>query len=103
MTCLVCHEQREGTGVACADCLEALQPPIAITPEQVSVRGSQPTPAALVDSWGRLHRVHRRMTIGREVETGLLILDSTISRQHACLDKRTEAWTLRDLGSSNGT
>jgi hypothetical protein len=43
------------------------------------------------------------MTIGREVETGLLILDSTISRQHAYLDKRTEAWTLRDLGSSNGS
>lgn len=104
MTCLICREQTEITGVACADCLEDLVPTIAITPEQVIMRGSAPTPAVLVDSWGRLHRLHRRTMIGREhEEEGLRILDATISRRHACLELRGSTWTLRDLGSSNGT
>lgn len=104
MTCLVCREQRETTGVACAECLEELIPTIAITPEQIIMRGAHPTPAALVDPWGRLHRMHRRTMIGREHEDeGLRILDATISRRHACLELRGDTWTLRDLGSSNGT
>lgn len=104
MTCLVCHEERETTGVACAECLQELAPTIAITPEQISVRGTHPTPAALVDPWGRLHRLHRRMLIGREHDDeGLRILDATISRKHAMLELRGETWTLKDLGSSNGT
>jgi hypothetical protein len=104
MTCLVCHEQRESAGVACAECLEELALTIAITPEQVIMRGTHPTPAALVDPWGRLHRLQRRTMIGREHEDeGMRILDATISRRHACLELRAETWTLRDLGSSNGT
>jgi hypothetical protein len=104
MTCLVCREQRETTGVACAECLDELAPTIAITPEQVIMAGNHPTPAALVDSWGRLHRMQRRTMIGREhEEEGLRILDATISRRHACLEQRAGTWTLRDLGSSNGT
>jgi len=104
MSCLVCREHRETTGVACAECLEELAPTIAITPEQISVRGVHPTPAALVDPWGRLHRLHRRTMIGREHEDeGLRILDATISRRHAVLELRGDTWTLKDLGSSNGT
>jgi hypothetical protein len=104
MSCLVCHEERETTGVACAECLEELHPTIAITPEQVSVHGRQPTAAALVDPWGRLLRLHRRTMVGREIDSdGLTILDATISRRHACVEQRGETWTLRDLGSSNGT
>lgn len=104
MTCLVCREQRETTGVACAECLDELALTIAITPEQVSMHGAHPTPAALVDPWGRLHRLQRRTTIGREHEDeGLRILDATISRRHAILELRGDTWTLRDLGSSNGT
>ncbi len=104
MSCLVCNEPRETTGVACAECLEELALTIAITPEQVRVAGKQPTAAALVDPWGRLHRVHKRTLVGRELDDdGLVILDATISRKHACLELRGDTWTLRDLGSSNGT
>jgi pSer/pThr/pTyr-binding forkhead associated (FHA) protein len=104
MTCLVCREQKETTGVACAECLEELKLTIAITPEQVTVHGTHPTPAALVDPWGRLHRLQRKTTIGREhEEEGLRILDATISRKHALLELRGDVWTLTDLGSSNGT
>ena len=104
MTCLVCREQRETTGVACIECLQELALTIAITPEQLSVRGNHPTPAALVDPWGRLHRLQRRTTVGREHDDeGLVILDSTISRKHAVLELQKDGWHLKDLGSSNGT
>lgn len=104
MSCLVCHEPRETTGVACAECLQELAPTIAITPEQISVHGSHPTPAALVDPWGRLHRLQRRTVVGREHdEEGLRILDATISRKHAVLELRGDTWLVKDLGSSNGT
>ena len=104
MNCLVCREQRETTGVACAECLEELALKIAITPEQVSMQGRAPTPAALVDPWGRLHRVHRKTTIGREHDDdGMRILDATISRRHAQIEQRAEGFVLKDLGSSNGT
>lgn len=104
MSCVVCHENRELVGVACAECLDDIRPTIAITPEQISVKGMAPTPAALVDSWGRLHRLHKSMTVGREPDAeGLRIVDATISRKHAAFEQRGETWTLRDLGSSNGT
>ncbi|HLL22518.1 MAG TPA: FHA domain-containing protein [Kofleriaceae bacterium] len=104
MSCLVCHEERETAGVACAECLDELASSVAITPEQIHMRGSNPTPAALVDTFGRLHRVHRRTLVGREHhEDGLRILDPTISRRHALLELRGDSWTVKDLGSSNGT
>jgi pSer/pThr/pTyr-binding forkhead associated (FHA) protein len=101
---LVCHQQRELVGVACADCREELRPNIKITPEQVRMRGGGSSPALFVDFWGRVHHVQRRTLIGREPEAdGLVILDSTISRRHASLEMRGEHWMLSDLGSSNGT
>ncbi|MBA3503318.1 MAG: FHA domain-containing protein [Deltaproteobacteria bacterium] len=84
--------------------MEELKLTIAITPEQISVRGTHPSPAALVDPWGRLHRLQRKTLIGREhEEEGLRILDATISRKHAILEQHNNVWTLTDLGSSNGT
>ena len=107
MACLVCNEPRElgMTSVACAECLAELALTIAITPEQVRISGKQPTAAALVDPWGRMHRLHRRTMVGRELDNdeGLVILDATISRKHAAIEQRGDTWTLRDLGSSNGT
>lgn len=105
MSCLVCHEQRPLVGVACAECLEALRPAFAITPEQVRMRGGRgATTSVLVDSWGRTHALRRRTVVGRVLdEEGLEILDATISRQHACLELRDDTWFVRDFGSSNGT
>lgn len=104
MSCLVCREQKETTGVACAECLEELALKIAITPEQVSMQSRAPTPAALVDPWGRLLRIHKKTTVGREHDDdGLRILDATISRRHAVIEQRPEGFVLKDLGSSNGT
>lgn len=105
MSCLVCHQERKVSGAACAECLEELNPAIAITPEQVRMHGAQPTTAVLVDLWGRTHPVQRRTVVGRVVEDeeGLMILDATISRRHAVLELRDDAWHLHDFGSANGT
>ena len=104
MSCLVCHEERELLGLACAECLEELRPATAITPEQVRTRRKEPTTALVVDPWGRAHPLDRHTTIGRVPhDTGLAIVDATISRQHASLELRNGTWLLSDLGSANGT
>ncbi len=104
MSCLVCHQHRELAGVACTECLEELTAALAITPEQVRMRGGEPTTAAVVDVWGRAHALRRKTIIGRVLEEdGLVILESTISRRHASIELRDNAWVVQDFGSANGT
>jgi hypothetical protein len=43
------------------------------------------------------------LQIGRDVSSGLRLSDSSASRVHAELRRNGETWTLRDLGSMNGT
>ena len=43
------------------------------------------------------------LRIGREPSNGLRLGDETVSRFHAELSLRGGVWTLRDLGSANGT
>lgn len=69
---------------------------------------SQPPPrarAGLVDQWGRLHRIGDRIVVGRRPGPGgILILQSSISREHAEIyADEAGAWFVRDLGSKNGT
>ena len=47
--------------------------------------------------------VHRPVTVGRAAECDLVLLDSTISRQHAELVADESGVLVRDLESSNGT
>jgi hypothetical protein len=73
-------------------------------PEQLQPHGIRPTMAALIDLWGRPHRLDPRTIIGRQVEgTGLAILEPSVSRHHAHVTLDGDLWTLRDLGSANGT
>ena len=44
-----------------------------------------------------------RVTIGRQSGCSVVIRDSNVSREHAQLRRRPNGWTLRDLGSTNGT
>ncbi|HEX3765631.1 MAG TPA: FHA domain-containing protein [Kofleriaceae bacterium] len=73
-------------------------------PEQIQLHGARPTMAALVDIWGRPHRLDPRTLIGRQVDgQGLAILEPSVSRHHAHLTLDNDEWTVRDLGSANGT
>jgi DNA-binding winged helix-turn-helix (wHTH) protein len=104
MKCPVCGERDPAVGVLCEECRDELSSPIRITPEQIIPRVVRPTEAALLDPWGRVHRLEARTLIGRQIEAqGLAILEPSVSRHHAHLTLDEGEWTLRDLGSANGT
>jgi hypothetical protein len=100
----VCRQRAVEVGVLCEECRDDLSSPIRIMPEQLQPHGIRPTNAALIDLWGRPHRLDPRTIVGRQVEgTGLAILEPSVSRHHAHVTLDGDAWTLRDLGSANGT
>lgn len=88
----------------CEECRDELSSPIRIMPEQLQLHAARPTMAALVDLWGRPHRLEARTLIGRQVDgAGLAILEPSVSRHHAHITLDGETWTVRDLGSANGS
>jgi hypothetical protein len=104
MRCPICGERAPEVGVLCEECRDELSSPIRISPEQIQLRIQRATDAALVDLWGRVHRLEARTLVGRQIENqGLAILEPSVSRHHAHLTLDNGAWTVRDLGSANGT
>jgi len=104
MKCPICGERDPEVGVLCEECRDELSSPIRITPEQIILRIVRPTDAALLDPWGRVHRLEARTLVGRQIDSqGLAILEPSVSRHHAHLTLDNGVWTLRDLGSANGT
>jgi hypothetical protein len=102
--CPVCSLRPAEVGVLCEECRDELSSPIRITPEQIQLHGGRPTVAALIDLWGRPHRLDVRTLIGRQVDgQGLAILEPSVSRHHSHLVQDPTGWMLRDLGSANGT
>jgi pSer/pThr/pTyr-binding forkhead associated (FHA) protein len=90
--------------VLCEECRDELSSPIKIMPEQIQLHSARPTMAALIDLWGRPHVLDPRTLIGRQVDGhGLAVLEPSVSRHHAHLTLDDEVWTVRDLGSANGT
>ena len=47
--------------------------------------------------------VRQRLTIGRQGHNGIVISDSSVSREHAALERVGMSWFLSDLRSDNGT
>lgn len=102
--CPVCRARPVEVGVLCEECRDELSSPIRIMPEQLQLHGARPTLSALIDLWGRPHRLDPRTLIGRQVEgQGLAILEPSVSRHHAHITLDGDTWTLRDLGSANGS
>jgi DNA-binding winged helix-turn-helix (wHTH) protein len=102
--CPVCRQRPAEVGVLCEECRDELASPIKIMPEQIQLHSTRPTMAALIDIWGRPHRLDPRTLIGRQVDgQGLAILEPSVSRHHAHLTLDNDEWALRDLGSANGT
>lgn len=61
------------------------------------------TMGALLDAAGQVVSLPSRLLVGREGTAGLRLADSSISGEHAVLAWRGGGWSLRDLGSANGT
>lgn len=88
----------------CEECRDELASPIKISQEQILTRVQAPTPAALIDIWGRPHQLDTYARIGRQVDDrGIAVLEPSVSRNHAELTFDGQAWQIRDLGSANGT
>lgn len=104
LTCPICRQRTAEVGVLCEECRDDLSSPIKIMPEQIQLHCARPTMAALIDLWGRPHRLDPRTLIGRQVEgQGLAILEPSVSRHHAHVILDGDVWEMRDLGSANGT
>lgn len=105
MKCPVCHQSPPAVGLLCQECSDELVGPHPIAAEQIVHHpAAQLTEAALVDACGRVHRLGRVVTIGREAaEPGIQVLDASVSRLHARVTLDDGTWTIVDLGSKNGT
>src|ERR1041384_7781550 len=92
--CPVCRQRPAEVGVLCEECRDELSSPIKIMPEQIQLHGARPTMAALIDIWGRPHRLDPRTLVGRQVDgQGLAILEPSVSRHHAHLTLDNDEWT----------
>lgn len=104
MRCPVCSARPAEVGVLCEECRDELASPIKISQEQILSRLQTPTPAALIDIWGRPHQLDASSRIGRQVDDrGIAVLEPSVSRNHAELTREGTQWTIKDLASANGT
>ena len=107
MFCSVCSHHPATVGHLCRDCHKEIAKPFQFEASSVEAIGVlHGERAMLIDSWGRCHPVGARCVLGRLPEgPGLVIGDASISRHHAHLihEATSNTWTLRDLGSKNGT
>jgi pSer/pThr/pTyr-binding forkhead associated (FHA) protein/predicted Ser/Thr protein kinase len=71
------------------------------------VLGGQPVEAPrLVEASGKRHPLlpaRAALSIGRDATSAIVINDTSVSRQHAALERGKTGYVLRDLGSSYGT
>ncbi|HEY5925292.1 MAG TPA: FHA domain-containing protein [Kofleriaceae bacterium] len=104
MRCPVCSTRPAEVGVLCEECRDELASPIKISQEQILTKLQAPTTAALIDIWGRPHQLDALSRIGRQVEDrGVAVLEPSVSRMHAELKIEGTEWSVKDLGSANGT
>jgi hypothetical protein len=103
MGCLCCGASVEVGGL-CRPCAQEVAPCEGLIAEHV--RSNVDTTEAigwLVDGFGMPHGLSAKTGIGRNHEGELVVLASSVSREHAQLEKKDSGWTVRDMGSRNGT
>lgn len=119
--CPECGFQSPEAASFCARCGSALIPPVApettlsLSPEEVAeAEGSSPEPqepdgpVLVVRSGGgragdTFAPTSERTQIGRSPECDVFLDDVTVSRRHAEVVRDGDRYTIRDLGSLNGT
>lgn len=103
MGCLCCGGASE-VGALCRACAHEVPPCEGLIAEHVrSNIDADDAETWAVDGFGAPHAIGAKTTIGRNHEGELIVLASSVSREHAELKKTDAGWTVRDLGSRNGT
>jgi hypothetical protein len=103
MGCLCCGATVE-VGALCRACAQDVAPCEGQIAEHVrSNVDSTEAVAWVVDGFGVPHGLSAKSAIGRNHEGEIVVLASSVSREHAQLEKKDAGWTVRDLGSRNGT
>jgi hypothetical protein len=91
--------------VLCGACRELVPTCDGLVPGHVSSRSTARDAAAwVIDAFGTPHALTAGKTIvGRRPEADLVVLNASVSRDHAELHRTESGWQVRDLGSRNGT
>ena len=88
----------------CRSCAQEVTPCEGLIPDHLRSNVDTTEAAAwVVDGFGIAHALAAKTTVGRNHEGELVVLASSVSREHAELKKNDAGWHIRDLGSRNGT
>ena len=103
MGCLCCGAATE-VGALCRTCALDIPPCDGLIPDHVrsNVDGTD-AEAWVVDGFGVAHALVAKAVAGRNQEGELVVLAASVSREHARIERGETGWTVRDLGSRNGT
>jgi hypothetical protein len=103
MGCLCCGAAPE-VGALCRGCALEVAPCDGLIPDHLrSTIDATLAEAWVVDGFGGAHAVASSCAIGRSQDGDLVVLAGSVSREHAELRRTDAGWTVRDLGSRNGT
>jgi hypothetical protein len=103
MGCLCCGAEPE-LGTLCRRCAVDVAPCEGLIPEHIHSKiDTTEAEAWFVDGFGGAHPLAAFAGIGRNLDRELIVLSSSVSREHAELRRTAAGWVLRDLGSRNGT
>jgi hypothetical protein len=112
--CPECGFQSPESATYCSRCGALLaretvgETTMSLGPEEIDVRPEIDGPALVVRSGGgrageSFEAIGDRALIGRSPECDVFLDDVTVSRRHAELTREGNVFTIRDLGSLNGT
>ena len=100
--CVACGGPSDSN--VCAECAGELACPLPFVTEQVLSAWARPLDATLIDTWGRVHRLEAKTSVGRQPSArGVSIFHGSVSRRHAELTLEADGWRVTDVGSRNGT
>ncbi len=103
MGCLCCGAGAE-VGSLCRSCAQEVTPCEGLIPDHLRSNVDTTEAAAwVVDGFGVAHAITTKTSIGRKHDGELVVLASSVSREHAEVRKNDAGWHIRDLGSRNGT
>jgi FHA domain len=88
----------------CRSCAREVAPCDGLIADHIHARiDSTDAEAWIIDGFGGAHAIGVKAAIGRSHDCDLMVLASSVSREHAELEQTETGWTVRDLGSRNGT